>query len=222
MKPVRLWLGLVLMTLGAFGLMDVLGILNWQTTVGRWWPVAIVALGLITMAAERRISFGAAVVTGVGALLLAGRLDILDARAAGPLLLLAIGVAILVGSFNSRGMSKHGDGGHSVALFGGSAVKERSQHLTHADVSAIFGGATLDLREAHIDNEATVDATALFGGVDVLVPEGWRVKLQGIPIFGAFEDKTANDADPTSQEAPSLRVNATSIFGGVTVAHRPG
>jgi nitrogen fixation protein len=101
-------------------------------------------------------------------------------------------------------------------LFGGSEIKDRSQHLSHADVAAVFGGATLDLRESHIDDEATVDATALFGGVDVLVPEGWRVALRGFPIFG--EDKTHNGPAP-SGEAPILYVNATSIFGGVTVAH---
>lgn len=108
--------------------------------------------------------------------------------------------------------SKQSHGGRSVNLFGGSEVKERSEHLTHADVRAIFGGATLDLREAQIDEEATVYATALFGGVDVLVPEGCRVKFRCTPIFGGNEDKTQNKlARP--EEAPTPKVNATSIFG---------
>jgi hypothetical protein len=50
----------------------------------------------------------------------------------------------------------------------------------HADASAIFGGATLDLREAHID------AFALFGGVDVLVLEGWRASVSGLPFMGGI------------------------------------
>lgn len=220
MKPVRMWLGLLLVTLGAFGMMDVLELLSWDDTVSRWWPAAIISLGLITMASERRISFGPSLVTGIGALLLLGRLGLMDARAAGPLVLLGVGVAIFVSSLNHS--SAGGTAGRqSVALFGESKIQNRSEHLTHADVSAIFGGATLDLREAHIDEEATVDATALFGGVDVLVPEGWRVLMRGIPIFGGFEDKT-NGRNDLAAGAPTLRVNATSIFGGVTVANKAG
>lgn len=221
MKPVRMWLGLLLVALGTFGMMDVLGILSWADTVSRWWPIAIIMLGLITMASERRISFGPSVVTGIGTLLLLGRLGIMDARLAGPLLLLGIGVMIFVSSLNHPAPAGKAVERQSVALFGESKIQNRSEHLTHADVSAIFGGATLDLREAHIDDEAAVDATALFGGVDVLVPEGWRVMMGGIPIFGGFEDKTKGQSDP-APGAPTLRVNATSIFGSVTVANKAG
>jgi predicted membrane protein len=103
-------------------------------------------------------------------------------------------------------------------MFGATKIKDRSEHLKHADVSAIFGGATLDLREAHIDEEATVDALALFGGVDVLVPQGWRVALGGTPILGGCEDKT--EAVELASDAPVLNVNATAIFGGVGVKNK--
>jgi len=83
-------------------------------------------------------------------------------------------------------------------------------------VSAVFGGATLDMREARLDPGATVDALALFGGVDVIVPTGWRVDLGGLPIFGGYDDKTTGDGD-LPPDAPVLRVAATAIFGGVDV-----
>lgn len=173
------------------------------------------------MAGERRVSFGPSLVIGIGALLLLGRLDLMDPGAVGPIVLIGIGAAIFVSSLNHSAPAGTAAGRQSVALFGESQIKNRSEHLKHADVSAIFGGATLDLREAHIDEEAVVDATALFGGVDVLVPEGWRVQIGGIPIFGGFEDKTRNQPPP-APGAPTLRVNATSIFGGVTVANKAG
>lgn len=220
MKPVRLWLGLLLVTLGVFGMLDVLGVARWDATVGRWWPLAIVALGLVTMAVERRVSTGPSVVAGIGLVLLAGRLGVFDSRLAFPLFLVVAGAAVLAGAMTSRS-PRRSETARSVALFGGSDVKERSQHFKHADISAVFGGATLDLREAHIDDVATVDATAVFGGVDVIVPEGWRVALRGIPIFGGFEDKTTNDS-AAGTDAPTLQVNATSIFGAVTVAHKSG
>lgn len=84
----------------------------------------------------------------------------------------------------------------------------------------MFGGATLDLRDAHIDDEATVDAFAMFGGVDVLVPHGWRVELRGLPILGGCDDKTTPNGS-LSVSAPRLKVNATAILGGVAVANEP-
>jgi predicted membrane protein len=106
------------------------------------------------------------------------------------------------------------------AVFGTATMKDRSEHFEHGEVSALFGGATLDLREAHIDDEATVDATAIFGAVDVLVPEGWRVALGGLPIFGGYDDKTKSEGG-FAEDAPTLNVHATAVFGGVDVAHQP-
>lgn len=217
----RLWLGGLLVAIGVFGLLDVLDVVDWESTAGRWWPVAVIALGLLTMASERRISFGSGAVTVIGLLLLGGRMDWLDGRIVFPLLLVFVGLAILFRSFGRNVRSSSGEGNpHSLVMFGGGEIKDRSEHFEYADVSAVFGGATLDLRGAHIDKDASVDATAVFGGVDVLVPEGWRVTMRGIPIFGAYEDKTGNGT-ALSNEAPTLHINATSVFGAVEVAHEP-
>jgi hypothetical protein len=103
-----------------------------------------------------------------------------------------------------------------VAVFSGARQVVHCDHFRHADVSAVFGGATLDLRDAHLDPGASVDATAVFGGVDVLVPPGWRVELSGLPLFGGYDDKTRG-TEPPPPEAPVLRVVATAVFGGVAV-----
>jgi len=105
-------------------------------------------------------------------------------------------------------------------VFSGAKMIDRSEHLNHTDVTAIFGGATLDLRDAHIDEVASVDAFAMFGGVQVLVPKDWRVSVGGLPIFGGYEDKTTGNGSLPA-DAPLLKVNATAIFGGVEVANEP-
>ena len=106
-----------------------------------------------------------------------------------------------------------------MAVLGGAETRNRSPHFRHANVSAVFGGATLDMRDAHLEPGATVDALALFGGVDVIVPPGWRVELGGLPIFGGYEDKTAGNGD-VLPDAPVLKVAATAIFGGVDVKNK--
>ena len=50
----------------------------------------------------------------------------------------------------------------------------------------------------------------------MLVPEGWRVTMSGLPIFGGYEDKTHGDGS-LPPDAPVLKVGATAVFGGVTV-----
>lgn len=52
MKPTRIWLGLLFLALGVSGILDAIGTLAWNDTVGRWWPVAIITFGLADMATE--------------------------------------------------------------------------------------------------------------------------------------------------------------------------
>jgi hypothetical protein len=217
MKPIRLWIGLVLVTLGVFGILDATGTLDAGETIGRWWPAAIIGLGLVAMAVDRRISLGPTIVVAIGFLLLADQQDWTNQDLFGPVLLVVMGLVVLAGIWRKPVESGHRE--HSVVLLGGSKIRDRSEHFTHADVSSIFGGTTLDLRDAHVDGEADVDALALFGGVDVLVPEGWRVDLGGMPILGGFQDKTEGDGE-LPPDAPTLHVHATAIFGGVDVKNR--
>lgn len=218
MKPVRLWIGLILLALGTLGVLDATGTLESSEAIDRWWPVAIIGLGLIGMIVDRRIAIGPGIVVLIGVLLLADQQDWTDEDLVGPVLLIGIGLLLLSGLWRRRREQEHRD--NSLVMFGGTKIKDRSEHFTHADVSAIFGGATLDLREAHVDREATVEALAVFGGVDVLVPTGWRVSVDGTPILGGVEDKTEDGAD-LSPDAPLLTVHGTAIFGGVDVKHRP-
>ncbi|WP_405067631.1 cell wall-active antibiotics response protein [Kribbella sp. NBC_01510] len=128
-----------------------------------------------------------------------------------------VGVAVGFGLFRKYGGRARD--ASSFAMFG--ETKTTVEHLTSADATAVFGAVTLDLREAQIDEEATVDCFALFGGIDVLVPKRWRLALSGTPIFGGVEDKTSQD-EPLPAEAPVLLVNAVAMFGGVAVANEPG
>jgi hypothetical protein len=218
MKPFRLWIGLMLLAFGVLGILDATGALESTELVADWWPIAIVGAGLAAMIAQRRVSLGPVFISGIGLVLLADQQAWTTEDLAGPAILVAIGFAILFGAFG-RG-PRGAEGESPIAVFGASKVKEHSQHFTHADATALFGGATLDLREAKIDDEATVDATAIFGGVDVLVPKGWRVNVGGLPIFGGYEDKTEANGS-VADDAPKLDIRATAIFGGVDVANEP-
>jgi hypothetical protein len=77
---------------------------------------------------------------------------------------------------------------------------------------------TVDLRQARLDPEgATLAVTAAFGGVDVIVPRGWRVESKGTPIFGGFDNNA--DAPPEGTDAPTLTVDMSVLFGGAEIKH---
>ena len=81
------------------------------------------------------------------------------------------------------------------------------------DGDAVFGGLTIDLRNAKIEQDISIDATAVFGGVDILVPANVSVKLSDISLFGGC----SNGRNYRPVDGPVVYVNATALFGGVEV-----
>ncbi|MEI4271320.1 hypothetical protein TEK04_06260 [Klenkia sp. LSe6-5] len=222
-EPVRAWVGLVLLALGVLWLLDAADVLGAGELLDRWWPAAVLLLAVLAALADRRLALGPSVLAVLGALLLVDQLDLVDLGAVLWRLLAVVAGGFLLARATGRprrvvaGASDRSD---VVAVLGGAETVVRSRPFRHATVSALLGGAVLDLREAEVQAGARVDALALFGGVDVVVPPGWRVTLSGLPVFGGFEDKTGADGPPPPG-APVLDVHATALFGGVEVKNRP-
>lgn len=116
--------------------------------------------------------------------------------------------------------SVHGARSLSVGLFGGTTVRG-TPIASHHTTLGVFGGTDVDLRGAALkENVTTIQAVAAFGGADVWVPEGFRVRVNGFGLFGGhdihIEGGAIDPADlPTS--APEIVVNCFSLFGGVDV-----
>jgi len=104
----------------------------------------------------------------------------------------------------------------AIAIFGGSEKRSTSAGFTGANLTALFGGAELDLREAEVaDPPAHVNAVALFGGVSVVVPRDWNVELDVLPVLGgAADDRPRRDR---THDETDLVVSGFTAFGGVSV-----
>jgi len=81
------------------------------------------------------------------------------------------------------------------------------------DGEAIFGGLTIDLRGAQITENISIDAMAVFGGVDILLPANVSAKLSDLSLFGGCSNSHADN--PAG--GPVVYINATALFGGVEV-----
>jgi hypothetical protein len=114
-----------------------------------------------------------------------------------------------------------GEGFDTMAVFGGTRTGPvapaggTSTEFRGGSAVAVFGGCNVDLRHAVLpeDGSAVVDAFAMFGGIEIRVPDDWLVVNRGNAILGGFESKV----HPLPGARKRLVVTGTAIMGGVEV-----
>ncbi|WP_042376574.1 DUF1707 SHOCT-like domain-containing protein [Streptacidiphilus melanogenes] len=107
-----------------------------------------------------------------------------------------------------------------VAIFGGSVRKGRFRAGRQMRARAIFGGITIDLTEAVFDApELVIEVDAIFGGVEVKVPDNVSLHGGGAGIFGGFDVREEEGTDPNG---PVVTIRGRAIFGGVSASRRRG
>ena len=103
-----------------------------------------------------------------------------------------------------------------VGIFGGGERKGRWRVKRRTNVMCIFGGYDFDMTDAVFEaREVTVSAFAMFGGVNVTVPDNVEVRNEGSGIFGGFDARGSSNPDPN---APVVIIKGVAIFGGVSAA----
>ncbi|WP_436926554.1 LiaF transmembrane domain-containing protein [Halosimplex amylolyticum] len=133
-----------------------------------------------------------------------------------PLLIVLFGLSLVLGQYRARAVARESDFLTSVAVFGGRAERSTSQTFHGADLTAAFGAVELDLRDAVVEHPpGTVNANALFGGVEVIVPRDWNVRVDVLPLFGAAEDERPRR--DTEHDEVDLVVTGFALFGGISV-----
>ena len=100
------------------------------------------------------------------------------------------------------------------ATFGSVTADYTKEEFKGASLEAVFGGVTCDLRGATIKKDVVISASAVFGGIDIYVPDDVAVKVRSTPIFGGVSNKAKNDS---SDHAKTIYIDATCIFGGVEI-----
>jgi uncharacterized protein DUF1707/cell wall-active antibiotic response 4TMS protein YvqF len=113
-----------------------------------------------------------------------------------------------------------GRGARMLAVFGGVSRKGRWHPDPVSQVTCVFGGAELDLRDAVLPaREITMHVTCVFGGAEIIVPPEMRVVDTGSAVFGGRE--IAGDSDETGPDSPVLRLTGNCVFGGIEVSRKP-
>lgn len=106
-----------------------------------------------------------------------------------------------------------------VAVMSEATRKGRWRAEPAVTVVAVMGGAKLDFCDAELA-AAVVDvrAVTVMGGIDIVVPLGIPVLVDGFVLMGPLEDRTdASASSPMREQGPMIRVHGYGICGGITV-----
>ncbi|MFO7701113.1 MAG: LiaF-related protein [Acidimicrobiia bacterium] len=136
----------------------------------------------------------------------------------------AIGATILVGLLTVAGAvvrravpsfgTESDEAFSRVFVMAGGPFRSTAIGLRSGEVLAFMGGAELDLRRATIVDGAKLRLRAVMGGIDVIVPSGWRVETASSAFMGGIDNRTDPDAEP---DGPLLLIESLAVMGGIAV-----
>lgn len=217
-----LW-GIVLIAVGVVWALNDLNIVKINIFFDGWWTLFIIVPCCIGLFSEREKT-GNIIGIAIGLFLLLCCQDILSfsllRKIIVPAIIVFIGLKLLFGGLLGN---RSGDIMKALKLEG-KEVKEGCAAFSEcklnysgevfegADLTATFGAVQCDLRNAVIEKDCAIQVTAVFGGIDIIVPDNINVKNNTICIFGGVSNKTA-----VRKNVPTVYISGTCMFGGVDI-----
>lgn len=231
--------GLLLITGGSLLFLDNLAILPFQVT-DAFWPVVLMVFGAVSLfrspSSTGKVWSSTAIIGGI--LLLLGNYNIIHAGwdIIWPLALIAGGVVMLICRYRWQGLPesfrnctrmgvKSSGNGEDNRLqidtvFSGVKRRVETTNFEGGQLNCVFGSIELDLRRATIssqDRSIEIEANAVFGGIEIRIPENWKLNLQGTAVFGNYEDKTIPPRPEPGVELATLILRGGTAFGAVVI-----
>jgi hypothetical protein len=221
----RLIPAIIVIGIGVLFLLNNLNILYFSEWV-RYWPVILIAIGLVKLVDANTPSghVAGAIFVGVGAILLGQTLGFLNVAMHDlwPLFLIGAGLLMLFnrdswhGVVRGPGIYAHGRM-REASVFGGGKRQVNTQDFTGGHIDAVFSGYQIDLRGATMAaDSATLNIGAVFAGIEIRIPETWSVVIEGDGVFGTLEDKTIQPS-PQTPGLKRLFIKGAAVFGSVEV-----
>lgn len=219
-----LW-GLVLIALGIIIGLNATGITNINIFFRGWWTLIIIIpsfIGLIKN--DNKIWSIIWLIIGIVLLLCSQNIlsFALISKLIFPFILVVLGISIIFKDVANKKIqekvkklnSENQENEEYCATFGSQSANYAGQEFKGANLDAIFGSVELDLYKSTITTDQIINATSVFGGIDIIVPEDVNVKIKSTPIFGGVSNKIKKGYD---EKLPTLYINSFCMFGGVEI-----
>lgn len=225
MKNIRriVW-GTVLILAAVVIALHSLEIIDFNVFFDGWWTLFIIVPAFVDLIAKKENKLGSVFWLAVGVFLLLCAQGILEYNMLWklllPVIIAIIGIKLIVSSFKKDRSERilnetYSNGGtidSETAVFNGAKANYNGRAFDGTVLTAIFGGVECDLRDAVIDHDCVIKASAIFGGVDIFVPDNVRVISNAVGIFGGVD---VEKSDPNG--AYTIYIDGVALFGGIDV-----
>ena len=211
-------LGIILIVVGVWFGLYATGVVKINLLFDGWWTLFIIVPSFLGLFDEDGRT-GSLIGLFVGVLLLLSCQDVLNfdivLKLIVPCVLIVTGLSfIFKGKIKTKNIEnvKTVGGTNYNATFSGQNLDFSKEEFTGTKLDAVFGGIKCDLRNAIINDDVVIEASAIFGGITILVPKDVNVKITSTSIFGGVDGKSKMD-----KPGKTIYLNATCLFGGVDV-----
>lgn len=218
--------GLVLVAIGIILGGNALGWFNIDLFFDGWWTLFIIIpcfVGLVTKPKEW-LGHLIGILMGVCLLLACQKIISFDTlwQLLLPGIVILIGLSLIIRNVFDQKFDKavtklndkFNKDDESGAVFGGVNINMDGKEFKGKNINAIFGGLKLDLREAKIKEDVIINATAVFGGIEIHVPDNVAVETKSNSFFGGVSNKKKT---APKTKSPTVYVNGMALFGGIEV-----
>jgi len=212
--------GTLLIVIGAGFLLGQMGVWDFGSILGTWWPLILIFIGVVQLISRSAPLIGAVIVIVVGVVFQGLTLGIFPGNSwalVWSALLVIAGLWLLFArGFHPVSSASTDDMVRVFAIFGASNPRNQSSAFRGGSVTTLFAGADVDLRDAKLAPDgAHLEVTTAFGGAKIIVPDDWYVSVTGLPIFGGWSNKARQT--PAEGASAKLHVSCFVMFGGIDV-----
>lgn len=228
-KAGKIVFAVALIAAGILWALSILDVLPFEFSTKGWWALFVIVPCICGLFTDQN-KVGPCIGIVVGVLLLLAARDVITWnmmwQLAVALCIIGFGVQLLL--FKGCGcgcchkevceletISRDGKDIRRIeSSFGKQSISFGGQKFQGADVESSFGGLTLDLSGAQIEDGAFVNLNVGFSGVSIIVPEGQAVKLAVNSGFGGVSDRRYSKVENGN---PLLIITGKVGFGGVEI-----
>lgn len=221
MKKVNsiLW-GIVLIALGLIFGLNALGITDINIFFDGWWTLFIIIPSLITLI-EGKSRIWSVIWLAIGIVLLLCARDILSfeiiSKLIIPVILVIVGINLIFKDYFTKKVEekiKAEVENDYCSTFSSQNVRYEDKEFKGANVDAVFGSVELNLENSIISSDQVINASSVFGGVEITMPENVNIKIKSTAIFGGVDNKAKRSFN---ENLPTIYVNGFCMFGGVII-----
>ncbi|HHW93120.1 MAG TPA: cell wall-active antibiotics response protein [Clostridiaceae bacterium] len=226
----RIIWGIALVAVGTIFALNALGITQISIFFDGWWTLFIIVPSFVCLF-TRRGKMGCLIGLVVGVSLLLSAQGIISFatvwKLAIPIIIILIGLRLIFTSpFQRqtnkiiRGLKRDNEAPvKETAAFSAQKICFDGQVFNGAVLDAVFGSISCDLRNAIIEKDCLISASAVFAGIEIKVPDHVHVEIASDSLFGGVSDKkkSTKEQGGQSNKTITLFIEAHCVFGGVDI-----